>query len=105
MKGSTMNYSDIRPMGLIQEIMYKNAQLGKALHRATPITVKKHTSIDFVTVQQRTDEGFVEYCNHAGAIPTIFTDWVGQGEHTQEYTVAGWACDKCELNNTTGEWL
>jgi predicted HNH restriction endonuclease len=100
-----MNYSDIRPMGLIQEIMYKNAQLGKALHRATPITVKKHTSIDFVTVQQRTDEGAVEYCNHDGAEREIFTDYIGYGEYMQEVTTEGFACDKCELVNVNGEWI
>ncbi len=82
-----------------------NVKLGVALGNGTKIPVTHHGAIDLITVQQRTDEGFVEYCNHAGAIPTIFTDWTGQGEHTQEYTVAGWACDKCELNNTTGEWL
>lgn len=81
-----------------------NTKLGVALGNGTAIQVKHYGHSEPVTVQQR-ENGIVMECNHAGAYPEQFTEYTGYGEFTQEHTVNGYACDKCELNNTTGEWL
>lgn len=65
--------------------------------------IAPYTYPEDITVQQRTDEGFVEYCNHAGAEEeatefTTYSSYDG-GAYTApddsrtEYVLV---CDKCK---------